>query len=484
MNYKIILFLLLFSSFSFSQGTSGRSEQSNIISAAGINITLGGSFIINGTFTASPLERADQFITRMFNQAKGQLLTFKTGDMQTFDQLNLKFDNYAKRNIKLRRITGEEIIVDLEKFRLTGDFKFNPMLKNEDVLIFPRVDIERNFISVDGAVNNPVKFQYVEGDKLSDALLIAQGISNVYKDVKQAEIVRLDYSGTKSDILKVDVTSDFSLIPGDRIRVLADETNRKDYRVLVLGEVFRPGYISIAKDNVTVRDVINRAGGFKPSADMDNSELIRATDSYTYYKKDVLTRSFEQNKVANDRIEGPLYDNNNLEELLMMRMAYLQEEDSLSFKIDNQLRFTRGNVLVDFNTFNDTASVSANFIVNDGDVILIPAKKKYVYVYGQVVKPGYVEFSEGKGVEYYVHAAGGFGQLAKNVEDISIIKAKTRSWTTVGKRLGEIEPGDYIWVPKNTPHSFSYYFDLYGKRIGEVAAIVSTIVTIILLSKK
>ena len=161
-----------------------------------------------------------------------------------------------------------------------------------------------------------------------------------------------------------------------------------------------------------------------------------------------------------------------------------QEEDSVYFSIDNQLRFTRGNALVDFTALDNESSVSSKFIIKDGDVILIPPKKTHVYVYGQVVKPGYVEYQPGKDVSYYVDAAGGFGQLARTVEEISVIKAKTRSWKTVGKGLVEIEPGDYIWVPKQTPRTFSYYFDLYGRRVGEVATIVSTIVTIILLSRK
>jgi protein involved in polysaccharide export with SLBB domain len=486
MKNKIILLMLLFCSMNFAQESSLlRGGQNDALVSSGISVTLGGSFIINGTFTASPLERVDQFVTRMFNQAKTQTLSYKGSD-NSFDQVNLKFENYAKRNIRLKRISGEEIIIDLEKFRLTGNFKFNPYLKNDDILIFPPVDLDRNFISIEGAVNNPVKFQCVEGDKLSDALLFAQGISPAYNDVKQVELVRLDYSGNINEVKKIDINSDIALAPGDRIRVLADETNKKDYRALVLGEVHQPGYISIGKDSVTVRDIIARVGGFKSSADLDNAELIRSTDSYSFYKKDMLTRSFEHNEAANQKIEGPLYDNNELEELLMSRMAYLQDEDTLYFKIDNKLRFTRGTALVDFTSLDKASSVSSKFIVKDGDVILIPAKKNFVYVFGQVVKPGYVEYVPGKDIGYYIEETGGYGQLARDKEDISVINAKTRAWKTVGKdeKNININPGDYIWVPKKTPRTFSYFFDLYGKRIAEVASIVSTIVTIILLTRK
>jgi protein involved in polysaccharide export with SLBB domain len=474
---------MLFSSILVWGQESGSSKRDYSSSApmTGISVTIGGSFIVNGSFSASPLERADQFVTRLFNQAKIQLLG------NTFDEkLNLKLDNFARRDIKLRRISGEEINLDLEKFRLTGDFKYNPYLKNDDILIFPPLDMERNFVSVDGAVNRSIKFQFVNGDKLSDALLFAQGVSLAYANVTEAEITRLNYSGSKEELIKVKLDADIILQPGDRIRILADESNRKDYRALVLGEVEKPGYIPIAKDNVTLKEVIAKAGGFKEKADLYNSELIRVTDNYTYFKKDILTKSFEQNKFNNERIEVPLYENSLMEELVMLRTSYLKEEDSVYFGIDNKLRTLRGNALVDFTKLNSENSNDSKFIVRDGDVILIPQKKELVYVFGQVVNAGYVKYVEGKDFYYYIQEAGGFGNLAKDLDEVSVIKAKSRAWVPVGKNNNDvvIEPGDYIWVPKKTPHSFNYYFDLYMKRVGEVASIVGTIVTIILLTRK
>ncbi len=461
------------------ESTSSKRDYNTSPPIIGISVTIGGDFIVNGSFTATPLERVDQFVTRLFTQAKVQVMG------NTFDEkLNLKLDNFAKRNIKLKRASGEEVFLDLEKFRLTGDFKLNPYLKNDDILIFPALDMERNFISIDGAVNKPIKFQYVPGDKLSDALLFAQGISAAYSKVTEAEITRLNYAGNKEETVVVALSADYSLQPGDRIRVLADESNRKDYRVLVLGEVLKPGYIPIAKDNVTVKDVIAKVGGFKPNADLENAELIRVTDSYTYYKKDILTKSFEQNKFNNERIEGPLYENRLMEELVMLRMSYLKEEDSVYFGIDNKLRMLRGNALVDFTKLNSDTTVDARFNVRDGDVILVPQKKELVYVFGQVANAGYVKYVKGKDFNYYLNEAGGLGELAKDIEEVSIIKAKSRSWKTLGEKNVVIEPGDFIWVPKKTPHSFSYYFDLYMKRVGEVASIVGTIVTIILLTRK
>lgn len=476
MNIRFLfLYLLIISLTSHAQETL-KTNQNNLVSGSGISVTIGGSFIINGTFAASPSERVDQFVSRIFNQAKIQSL-MGLNDKRVIDFYNIELNNYAKRNITLKRISGQTIYIDLEKFRLTGDFELNPYLKNDDVLIFPKVDLERNFISIDGAINNPTKFQFVEGDKLSDALILAQGINPAYQNVTKAEITRLSYDGTQEEIYSLDLNRDFLLKPGDRIRVVADETFRKDYRVLVLGEINRPGYVSIARDNTSLKDVIAKVGGFKASADLYNAELIRASDSYSIYKKDILTKSFEQNKSINERTEAALYDNKLMEELLMGRMSYLVEEDTMYFKIDNELRMLRGNGLVDFMKLKTDTTYASNFILKDGDVILVPGKKDLVYIFGQVRSAGYVKYKEGADLKYYIQEAGGLGELAKDEDEISIIKAKSRSWFSAGSKDVTIESGDYIWVPKKTPRTFNFYL----QRIGTIAGVVGSVATILLL---
>lgn len=480
---KIALLLLLFVACVSGQTRTTGSENSTSMmpSAGSYSVTVGGTFIVNGTFAALPFERVDQFVTRLFNQFRAQSLNGLT-DTRAIEMMNQKIENFSRRNIVLKRNNGEEMALDLERFRLTGDFKNNPYLKNEDVLIFSPLDIERDFISIDGAVNYPVKFPFLEGDRLSDALLFARGISKAYENVTKAEIMRSNYSGTKDETIIVDVNSDVQLKRADRIRILANETNRKDYRVLVLGEVNQPGYIAITKDNTNVRDVINKAGGFKPSASLFNAELVRGTDNYSLFKKDMLTKSFNQNKLTNEKMEETLFDNIEMEKLMMGRMSYLTEEDTASFKIDDQLRLLRGNGLVDF-TKLDTDTTQSHFIVRDGDVIVIPEEKNLVYIYGQISSPGYLTYEPGKDVSYYVRQAGGLGELSRDFDEISVIKAKTRKWVPVTDESLKIEPGDYIWVPKKVPRTFMWYFDRYMTRVAAVASVVSTIVTIILLSR-
>lgn len=455
-NIFLILFLmtLLLVPQIFAQKEKLLNSSGDQFISNAIGVTIGGSFIVTGTFQASPTERLDNLITRVYNSAKLPYLS-QIRDLYTFERINEEIEDYALRNIKLKRFSGEVLNIDLLKFRMTGDFKYNPYLENDDVIIFPAYDDETNYIEIAGAINaeSPFTFQYVEGDKLSDAILFAQGINTAYERVDSAEISRLSYDGKTEEKILVKISDDYDLEAGDRIRILAKTTDKKAYSVEVRGEVNKEGIIYITKDNTTVAEVIEKVGGFKPTADLNRAELIR---SITFLNSPNSNRETEM--------------------MLMQRMANIDIEDSLTFLTDNRLRLSRGSSVVDFTKIDDPNSPDANFIVKDGDVIYVPEQQKLVYVFGQVLTPGYIEFKEGEGYQYYINQAGGISKFARG--EIYLIKGKTRSWIELVEDTQEVvEEGDFIWVPKEPYRNFDYYLT----RIGNFAQIIGSIATVIVL---
>jgi len=450
-----ILVLIIITAFSINAQDEGSyTKKSSSLSelSMAMSVTIGGNFIVTGTFPAAPGERVDQFVTSLFNQAKSEKLAL-VKDYEKQQEILEKLDETPTRDIKLRKNNGTEIAVDLAKFRLTGDFKYNPYLSHEDVLIFPSYDFQTDFISVLGAVNIPVKFQYVAGDKFSDALMFAQGLNNSFENIKQFKIVRLSYDGNKEETLFFDINENPELKRGDRIVVLAETVNRKDFRLYIAGEVKQSGWIPITKGTTTLKDVIEKAGGLKENADLNRAELIRGAN---VFKSPVFNEEFEK--------------------LLMQRMADISPEDSISFMTDNKLRFARGNAVLDFSKLDDSNSVESKFVVKDGDYIFIPEKLNLVYVFGQVNSPGYIKYEKGEDVNYYLNLAGGIGKTAR--EEIYLIKGKTRGWTLIEEETKYvIEPGDYIWIPKELRRDFTYY----SERILAVSSVVGTLTTIALL---
>ncbi|MFA6980681.1 MAG: SLBB domain-containing protein [Ignavibacteriaceae bacterium] len=452
-NAKLTLFtvVILFQGFILSQNKNEFNFDSTPRQST-ISVTIGGDFIVTGTFPAVIGERVDQFVTRIFNAAK----TERVGTTANAEQRELVFRqlaDFTKRDIQVKRVNGQKLTIDLEKYRFTGDYSQNPYLQNDDVIIFPFIDRERNFVFITGAVNQTSKFQFVEGDKLEDAILFAGGIDKGFEKVTSAEISRLDASGEKETRMIVNISDNPILKRGDRITIIGEETFRRDFSVTVAGEVSRPGTITISKGSTTLKEVIEKAGGFLPSADLSRAELIRGAN---VFKSTLFSEELDQ--------------------FLMSRMAEITQEDSVSLAIDNKLRFIRGNGVLDFAKIIDTSSAASKFSVRNGDYIHIPEKLNLVYVFGQVYTPGYIAFVDGKGVDFYISKAGGKGQNAK--EDIYLIKGKSRSWTKIEKDVSyTIEPGDFIWLPKEPVRTFSYYLD----RVMAISSIVTALATVLLL---
>lgn len=471
MRLKILIWLMVLSVLSFAQNLSNLDDAS-MFALNKISVTIGGDFLTNGTFPAVATERVDEFVTRIYNEYRLALLT-TTKDARSLANLKAEIDEYAERGIILKHIDGTEQIIDLQKFRLTADFSGNPYLINGDVLIFPQLDWRRNFIEVEGAVNKPTQFQYVDGDKLSCALLFARGINSAYENIDKIEITRLSYDGMNEDVIEVTSKENPLLKRGDRIRVVADETNKRDFKVLVGGEVNKPGYIFITKDKTTIKEVIAKVGGFKPNADLLKAELIR---------RNALTNNSSSGNAPYQDRRRPFNlqaFNQQIDMMMMNRMADIEVEDSLSLIQDNILRNARAAVTVDFREVLNDSSDNSKFIVKDGDIIFIPEISDLVYVFGQVMTPGYIDHVDSLDYDYYIEKSGGIGSRAK--DGVFLIKGKTRAWIdmTDDDNLYTIESGDFIWIPKDIPRNFDYYLT----RTAKIAAVVMAVATVILLFK-
>jgi hypothetical protein len=180
----------------------------------------------------------------------------------------------------------------------------------------------------------------------------------------------------------------------------------------------------------------------------------------------------------NDPLEKLFDPETNL--LQMQRMADIIPEDSLVFYTDNMLRLSSALGGVNFNKIFDEGSNDGNFIVKDGDIIIIPEKTNLIYIYGQVMNPGYIKLKPGADYEYYINKAGGLGNRAKS--EVYLIKGKSNAWIDMTDSDNEykIESGDFIWVPKDVPRNFDFYL----ARTARISSVIAALATVILIFKK
>ncbi|KAF0152679.1 MAG: Periplasmic polysaccharide export protein [Ignavibacteria bacterium] len=473
---KLFVFIMLvfFQSYFAQDLEQSSSKQSSFALLQPITVTIGGDFILTGSFTSSRNQRLDHFVTSVFAKAQENVMR-GLNKPETIKLVMKEFDRYALRDITMKRVNGDILKIDLLKFRLNGDFSNNPYLMQDDVIIFPASDYERNFVDISGAVNKPIKFQFVEGDKLSDAITFAGGINPAFENVTEVEISRITENGNNEEIVKTSISKNPLLIRGDRVTVLYNDNFKKPYKVLVLGEVGRPGYVYITKGSTTLRQVIIKAGGFTKQADLKRTELVRGTDNTQTLKLKAIRNHYEKDStgttlpVLQVRIEELLTEENRLSRTSNLTA----EEFQTSLAPDLYLKMNDPKDLIDFSEIFSDSSYAGNTIVYEGDIIVVPTYMNSIYVFGQVKNPGYVKYESGKDWKYYLEKAGGYTERAKDESEVRVIKGDSKTWLEVEDKY-LLESGDMIYVPKTLPRDFAYYI----QQIGSISSIVSTIVTL------
>lgn len=361
--------------------------------------------------------------------------------------------NFSLRNITLIRKNGQQVRVDLRKYFATRDDKYNPFLVEGDVIDIKKYDWEGRFISVQGAVQFPGMFEYIEGDDLETAIQLVRGVTSV-ANLDSIMISRSDKSAGKltSFIVVYEENKNMKLEPNDQITVMAYAEQRRDFRVFVLGEVIRPGLYPITLNSTKLSDVIPQTGGFTPNAYLSTSELYRKIDTL-----------FLQSKMR-DTVEN----------LFTQRLNDVISNKDEKEYFENETKAKIGRVNVDFEKLFVKGDNNQDVILRNGDIIYIADNKKQVYVYGQVNSPGYVPYIEGADYSFYIDKAGGFGERADESE-VRVIKFKTREWLEPDD--ARIESNDFVYVPKIIKRDFAYDIDL----IAKVASVIVSVITLALL---
>ena len=94
----------------------------------------------------------------------------KLGIDQELDKSDI--DLLSKRNIAIKR-GDDSIMVDLEKFKVTGNEIFNPYVQQNDIIHIP---YKNRYFTVKAGVQRPGEYEYKINENINDALIIAGGL--------------------------------------------------------------------------------------------------------------------------------------------------------------------------------------------------------------------------------------------------------------------------------------------------------------------
>jgi protein involved in polysaccharide export with SLBB domain len=414
-----------------------------LIAPRPIVVMVTGNVVYPGLYTLSSVDRAHRAIEQANTPARAEM------------RVNTKriMADMSTRNVVLKRKDSRIFRVDIEKFLATRKDRWNPFLREGDVVIVPRKDESRNIVAIYGEVNRPGRYEFVQGDSLRDLLDIVNGFAR-HARTDSVEFYRFDENGTSMHHWTVNAgaivkgeASDLPLQPGDRVIVGSVPDLRKDYRATIVGEVLYPGTYPITRNSTRLSELVRRAGGVTASAALKSSYISRFH---------IPPRGGTVDTLLGERGRDETADLN-------------------YYAVDNILMLKQEFVSVDFSRLFGAGDTTQDVILQSEDTVFIAANQNTVYVYGQVRAPGHVEFMPGKDVDYYVKKVGGYLDQARTGE-VKVIKGGSRQWISPGDT--QIDEGDMIWVPKALERPFGYYLGI----VAQAASILSVALSIVILS--
>jgi len=402
-----------------------------------IIVSVAGNVLHPGLFNFTGVDRA----TKALEEAN------KLSRLQTQDDLRPILDVMSTRNIVLKHRDGSQDRVDIPKYYFTHDNRWNPYLREGDVVVVPKKNLRTGLMAVYGQINSPGRYEFVEGDSVLDAVAFAHGMTGRALGEK-AIFSRMNEDGQALTTRIIDLPGimagrepNIALQPGDRIIVQQKADARGDYNVDIGGEVVHPGTYPITINSTHLSEVIRQAGGFTGAASLSSAQVSRQ----------------------------PLHPENTQYERLLSLRGEPSGSDSAGYAVETDLRISRAPVNVDFEKLFLQNDTTQDIILQAEDQITIPSRQKTVYVFGQVALPGHIPFVRSRDSKYYVGKAGGFTGRA-NSGSLKVIKAKTKQWMEPGATT--IEEGDYLWVPEEPDRPFSYYMTI----ASQSAAVLSVII--------
>ncbi len=390
-----------------------------------------------------------------------------------------------------------------------------PMAPGDSVAVLQVAERRRDLVHVTGNVWTPGLIGLTPGMTLSQAIRLAGGPKpDVY--LGQVLVSRLLADSTRIQLRSAfrdsagTVTEDIPLKEDDEITVFSRSSFRPLRYVALTGAVRKPGRIPY-RDGMTLRDALLAADGLTEDAYLTEAEIarlpkdsVRAVGQVATTLRVPLDSTYVFDRDPSGRYLGPPgkaamasgapeirlepYDNVllfrqpewELQRTVTLtgmvrfpgRYALITRTDRLLDLIQRAggltkeaypegVRFFRssdrgGRIGVDLGMVLKDPKYRDNLILSGGDSIFVPEYIPVVYVNGAVNAPMSVTWVKGKGLEYYVGAAGGYTRKAdKNRAYVTQASGKVQSvnahfWFFPDYRP-EPKPGAAIYVPERDP---------------------------------
>jgi polysaccharide export outer membrane protein len=217
-----------------------------------INIFMAGEVAVPGAYSVSALTT----ITQALFQAGG------ISDIGSLRAIQVKRDGISVASF------------DVYQLLLQGDASGDVRLQSGDVVFVPPY---KGLVSVDGAVNRPMVYEFKLGESVNDAVIMAAGFSeDAYRP--SISVVSKAIDKNLPTVVNIDLsesTSKKSLLRnGDFIRV-PESTDTLENAVTIEGAVIRPGVYGWVDGQRIADLLVSVSGDLKITADLGYALVVR-----------------------------------------------------------------------------------------------------------------------------------------------------------------------------------------------------------------
>ena len=386
-------------------------------------------------------------------------------------------DSAYTAHVRIHRNTPtERRIVTVKK----EEFPSFSLQTGDAVFVDHIIDRFENRVEISGAVWRPGEFELKEG-------------MTVYNLIESAEGLRPDAFGSRGIIYRLKDNFDFELVSFNLNRLMENPQRydiqlkaedeviiqnifdmRDEYTVSIGGEVRNDSVYSF-RENMTLEDLILRAGGFRESASEAKIEVFRRIEGEvlpeTRSTRIAETFTFDVNRNLALREEDKQFKLKPFDQVFIRRKPDYQEQHNV--EIEGEVMYPGTYALVDRNErisdliersggltreaylpgatllrkreVEDADTVELEFgadeiveraeteemrvgidlayimqnpgspedlFLREGDIVRIPLELQTVKVTGAVLRDVELRHQEGRGLSYYINRAGGYSQNA------------------------------------------------------------------------
>ena len=376
------------------------------------------------------------------------------GEIATVRQLvraagGLTEDAFTGRAVLVREkedLTSETLSVDLGGI-LSGKADDILLRKNDVLVISANRDLfDPGTLTINGYVRDPGVFTFSENTTVEDLILRAggllEGASLSRVDVARrvadpyglmpSDTVGQTFSFSLKDGLLVDGGERFVLQPYDVVSVRRSPAFRVQKFVSISGEVVFPGSYVLLTEGERISELVKRAGG---------------PTQHAFLRGAVLTRKMNDEERNLERAKRQLAESDALRDTVDVSQIALSENYRVGIELDKAVA---------------RPGSEYDLILREGDRIFVPEELSTVRISGDVLYPNSVIYVPGKGVNYYIDSAGGYGARAKR-SGTYIVYMNGR--VQVASKGAKVEPGCEIIVPERPERQ--------GMSTAEVATLAS-----------